>query len=70
MIPWQQVEENAKQLDEQLEEITLTLTPLQFVVMSEIFLDVTSGKRVHMNRPTAVAETLRSMQFTFVKKGQ
>lgn len=68
MIPWKEIEQTADTLNEGVETVTLELTTLQFVVVSEILLDAQKQKRVHMDQPAKVQEVLKSIPFTFKKR--
>jgi hypothetical protein len=66
MIKWQDVTQGTESLEEVLKEVTLILTPQQFVVMNEIISEYTGSKSCDPR----IYEILKSIQFDFVKKGE
>jgi hypothetical protein len=64
MIKWQDVTEGTASLEQVLKEVTLIMTPQQFVVMNEIIQEYTSSR----NLDPRIYEVLKSIQFDFVKK--
>jgi hypothetical protein len=64
MIKWQEVTEGTANLEQVLKEVSLVLTPYQFVVLNEVIREYTHDKGCD----SRIYEVLKNIQFDFVKK--
>lgn len=64
MIKWQDVTEGTKELEGVLEEVSIILTPHQFVVLNEVIQDYTGSKGCDGR----IYEVLKNLKFEFKKR--